>query len=82
MPIKNELTKREIGIRELIEQKQHSRNFKESFEKAIPFFLFLIASVSILTTIGIVYTLLSETIEFFKRVPIADFFTGTTLKPL
>ena len=52
------------------------------FEKAIPFFLFLIAALSILTTVGIIYTLLSETIEFFKRVPIADFFTGTVLKPL
>ena len=26
--------------------------------------------------------LLSETIEFFKRVPIVEFFTGTVLKPL
>ncbi|QUW20325.1 phosphate ABC transporter permease subunit PstC [Sporosarcina sp. Marseille-Q4063] len=82
MPIKNEITKNEIGIRELIEQKQRSKNFKESFERAIPIFLFLIASVSILTTVGIIYTLLSETIEFFKRVPIAEFFTGTVLKPL
>lgn len=82
MPNKNEITKNEIGIRELIEQKQRSKNFKESFERAIPTFLFLIASVSILTTVGIIYTLLSETIEFFKRVPIAEFFTGTVLKPL
>jgi phosphate transport system permease protein len=77
MPIKNE-----IGIRELIEQKHRSKNFKESFERAIPIFLFLIASVSILTTVGIIYTLLSETIAFFKRVPITEFFTGTVLKPL
>ena len=83
MPINNDFSKeKELGIRELIEQKQNSRNFKEMFEKAIPFFLFLIASISILTTIGIVYTLLSETIEFFKRVPIVEFFTGTVLKPL
>ena len=71
-----------LNVRELIEQKRQSRNFKELFEKSIPFFLFLIASVSVLTTIGIIYTLLSETIEFFKRVPIVDFFTGTVLKPL
>ena len=83
MPINNDFSKeKELGIRELIEQKQNSRNFKEMFEKAIPFFLFLIASISILTTIGIVFTLLSETIEFFKRVPIVEFFTGTVLKPL
>ncbi|WP_172370579.1 phosphate ABC transporter permease subunit PstC [Sporosarcina jiandibaonis] len=82
MPIKNEIARKEIGIRELIEQKQRSRNFKEMFERAIPIFLFLIASISILTTAGIIYTLLSETIEFFKRVPMAEFFTGTVLKPL
>ena len=59
MPINNDFSKeKELGIRELIEQKQNSRNFKEMFEKAIPFFLFLIASISILTTIGIVYTLI------------------------
>ncbi|MCZ2259294.1 phosphate ABC transporter permease subunit PstC [Sporosarcina sp. G11-34] len=74
--------KTEPGVRELIEQKRQSKNIKELFEKAIPFFLFSIAAVSILTTAGIIYTLLSETIEFFKRVPIADFFTGTVLKPL
>src|SRR3954468_19130025 len=72
----------ELNVRELIEQKRQSRNFKELFEKSIPLFLFLIASVSVLTTVGIIYTLLSETIEFFKRVPIVDFFTGTVLKPL
>src|SRR5699024_12507536 len=27
-------------------------------------------------------TLLTETIEFFKIIPIRDFFTGTVLKPL
>lgn len=83
MPINNDFTKEKTpNIRELIEQKRNNRNFKEQFEKFIPFFLFLLAAISILTTIGIVYTLLSETIEFFKRVPITEFFTGTVLKPL
>ena len=83
MPINNDFTKEKTpNVRELIEQKRNNRNFKEQFEKWIPFFLFLIAAISVLTTIGIVYTLLSETIEFFKRVPITEFFTGTVLKPL
>lgn len=83
MSIQSNMTKeKDINVRELIEQKRQSRSFAKLFEKSIPAFLFLIASVSILTTIGIVYTLLSETIEFFKRVPIVDFFTGTVLKPL
>lgn len=83
MHINNDFSKEKTpNVRELIEQKRNNRNFKEQFEKAIPFLLLLLATISIFTTIGIVYTLLSETIEFFKRVPIADFFTGTTLKPL
>ena len=83
MHINNDFTKEKTpSVRELIEQKRNNRNFKERFEKMIPFFLFLLASLSILTTIGIIYTLLTETIEFFKRVPFTDFFTGTVLKPL
>src|SRR5690606_18888344 len=58
------------------------RTLSNFTEKLIPIILFLFASITILTTIGIIYTLLSETIEFFKRVSIIDFFTGTVLKPL
>ena len=48
----------------------------------MPILLLIIALISILTTVGIVITLLAETIEFFKRIPFVDFFTGTVLKPL
>lgn len=48
----------------------------------MPFLLFLCALVSVLTTIGIVYTLVSESIAFFKQVPIFEFLTGTTWAPL
>ncbi|MFD1929798.1 phosphate ABC transporter permease subunit PstC [Sporosarcina siberiensis] len=81
MSIRSELD-REISVRNLIEQKRNSRSFNTLFEKAVPYFLFAIAALSVLTTAGIIYTLLSETIEFFKRVPLADFLTGTVLKPL
>ncbi|WP_428986985.1 phosphate ABC transporter permease subunit PstC [Virgibacillus pantothenticus] len=66
----------------MIAKKKNGKNLTNITEKVMPALLFLIAAVSILTTIGIVYTLLTETIEFFKRVPIMDFFTGTVLKPL
>lgn len=72
----------DLNIRQLIDQHQNSNVWKRKAERLIPVFLRLIASISVLTTIGILFTLLSETIEFFKRVPIADFFTGTVLKPL
>lgn len=71
-----------VNVRELIDQKNNSKNISNLTEKSVPFFLFLIASISILTTIGIIFTLSTETIEFFKIVPIWDFFTGTVLKPL
>lgn len=71
-----------LDVRRMIEQNKSKRNFKDLTEKAIPSILFLMASVSILTTIMIIYTLLSESIHFFKEVPFLDFFTGTVLKPL
>lgn len=72
----------QINVRELIHQNKSSMNINSIAEKVMPKVLLLIATISILTTIGIVFTLLTETVEFFKRVPFLDFFTGTTLKPL
>ncbi|MEL6604743.1 MAG: phosphate ABC transporter permease subunit PstC [Cyanobacteria bacterium J06614_10] len=40
------------------------------------------AAISILTTIGILATLIFETIEFFKEVPITQFLTDTRWTPL
>ncbi|MGD1900321.1 MAG: phosphate ABC transporter permease subunit PstC [Phormidesmis sp.] len=40
------------------------------------------AAISILTTIGILATLIFETIEFFKEVPISQFLTDTRWTPL
>lgn len=71
-----------VNIRDMIDQNQHGNSFRRRIERLIPIFLTLIASLSILTTIGIIWTLLFETVEFFKRVPFLDFFTGTVLKPL
>lgn len=71
-----------LHVRTLIQEQREKQKIRRLIEIFIPKFLFLLASVSILTTIGIIFTLSSETIEFFKRVPFIDFFTGTTLKPL
>ena len=40
------------------------------------------ALISIFTTFGIIYVLGSESIEFFKHVPISDFLFGTRWTPL
>ena len=51
-------------------------------EGAIKGTLFTFASLSVLTTIGIIGVLLFETIEFFKEVSIIEFITGTEWTPL
>ena len=70
------------SVRDLIQQNKRSFSANTIIEKIMPILLLIIALVSILTTVGIVITLLAETIEFFKRIPFGDFFTGTILKPL
>lgn len=71
-----------LNVRELIAQKKQTKRAGKFIEKSIPGLLFAITAISALTTLGIIYTLLTETIEFFKTIPISDFFTGTVLKPL
>lgn len=71
-----------VNVREMIAKNKSTKSINTIIEKVIPKGLLLIAIISILTTVGIVLTLLFETFEFFKRVPFLDFFTGTVLKPL
>ncbi|OHW63042.1 phosphate transport system permease protein PstC [Andreesenia angusta] len=49
----------------------------ERKEKLIKILLSMFAGVSVLTTIGIIGVLLSESIGFFKEVSIVEFLTGT-----
>lgn len=62
-------------------QKQSSF-LRNTREKLIQIALLLAATVSILTTIGIVFSLLSETIAFFSEVSIIEFLTETEWTPL
>jgi phosphate transport system permease protein len=55
------------------------RRFGEDVIKAV---LLLAALISVLTTTGIVVSLLGETIAFFGEVPIADYLFGTKWSPL
>jgi len=56
-----------------------SRRVKERLIGAI---LFLAALVSVFTTLGIVYILVSESLVFFRHVPLWDFLTDTQWTPL
>ena len=51
-------------------------------EKLVQAILFLAAAVSVLTTVGIVLSLLLPAIEFFGEVSPVEFLTGTTWAPL
>jgi phosphate transport system permease protein len=55
---------------------------RRSKEAAIKWALFAAASVSVLTTAGIVYVLLSESLRFFQKVPLWNFLTDTQWTPL
>ncbi|CEG22968.1 Phosphate transport system permease protein PstC [Planococcus massiliensis] len=68
------------SVQEMIAQSKGKKS-KKIIEKIIPILLFLIASVSVLTTIGIVLTLIVETFTFFSRVSFIDFIAGTTWLP-
>jgi len=59
-----------------------TRSLGRRIERAIEVGLFLSATLSILTTVGIVLVLLIETIGFFREVPVADFLFGTVWTPL
>ena len=51
-------------------------------ERAIEFMLVLAASLSVFTTLAIVYILVTESVAFFRHVPIIDFLTDTQWTPL
>jgi phosphate transport system permease protein len=51
-------------------------------EKVIEMVLLLAACVSVFTTVGIVYVLLRESLDFFSHVPLWDFLTDSQWTPL
>jgi phosphate transport system permease protein len=60
-------------------RRKFSRNLEE---RAIEALLFLAAFASVLTTLGIVYVLVSESVSFFRHVALWDFLTDTQWTPL
>jgi phosphate transport system permease protein len=55
---------------------------RSRFEAAIRRGLLVAAVVSVLTTLAIVFSLVLQTIEFFRDVPIGDYLFGTKWTPL
>ena len=50
-------------------------------EKVVLGLLMLASSIAILTTVGIVWSMVSETFDFFTKYPIQDFFFSLTWSP-
>jgi phosphate transport system permease protein len=51
-------------------------------EQFVYLILFIAAAISVLTTLGIVISLLMPAIDFFREVSLSEFLTGTTWSPL
>jgi len=71
---------KEQSIQELI-AKSRNKKGKKIIEKLMPIILIITALISVLTTIGIVCTLIFETFEFFQRVSITDYLFGKEWLP-
>ena len=54
---------------------------RNSVEKFVTYFLLTCALIAIVTTVGIVFSVLIESIEFFKRVNFFEFVLGTHWSP-
>lgn len=54
---------------------------RNKVERFVVFVLFLCAIIAIITTVGIVLSVLFESINFFSQVPILDFIFGTHWSP-
>lgn len=70
----------EQSVQQMI-AKSRGKKGKRIIEKTMPKMLFLAAALSVLTTFGIVFTLIFETFEFFQRVSITDYIFGTEWLP-
>jgi len=69
-----------MSVRKLINA-NISNNRKKSLEGIIPKLFLLAASISIITTVGIVGTLIFDAFKFFSKVPLKEVFS-TKLSPL
>ncbi len=54
---------------------------RNSVEKTIKLFLIICSTIAIFTTIGIVLSVLFESLRFFHKVPISEFVFGTEWSP-
>lgn len=56
-------------------------NARVQVERTLKWIFFGCAGIAVLTTVGIIFSVLFETLRFFDRVPISEFITGTRWSP-
>ncbi|WP_111497011.1 phosphate ABC transporter permease subunit PstC [Marinobacter bohaiensis] len=56
-------------------------NAREKVESILRKIFFCCAGLAILTTVGIIFSVIIETIHFFQRISFVEFFFGTTWSP-
>lgn len=56
-------------------------NARVQVEKTLQWIFFGCAGIAVLTTVGIIFSVLFETIRFFDKVPFTEFVTGTRWSP-
>ncbi len=57
-------------------------SFQKFRENLVVKSLFICASISVLTTLGIIFILLEESVQFFQHVSLFEFFGSTDWAPL
>ncbi len=70
-----------IGFLVALKHTNKDARTRNKVEAVIRALLLSAASIAVLTTLGIVLSLIFNTIEFFKLYPAMDFFFGTTWSP-
>lgn len=70
-----------IGFISAIIQIAPRKRARNKVEKMVTWALMIASTVAILTTIGIVFSMLFQTISFFNSVPLSNFFLGTVWDP-
>ena len=66
----------------VISERLSRRKTRHLRERVIEFILFSAAAFSVFVTLGIVYVLVSESVLFFRQIPLWDFLTDTQWTPL
>ena len=70
-----------LGVMFASRKLQPSFRAQQTIENYVKYFLFFCSSVAVLTTVGIVFSLLFESLRFFSDVSVLEFLFGTKWYP-